>query len=112
MIIKVKSSPSNEELIAALRRDFSKAYSYREFGLGKKTVLVRKSVFLGAQISVKENEITIQGSPPSFGSGILAGLAMTEAAIFVVPLFLFTGATPSKFRKLETEIALFLSSKF
>ena len=53
MVIKVNSSPSNEELIAALERNFSMAYSYKEFGLGKKSVLVRKSAFLGAQISVK-----------------------------------------------------------
>ena len=112
MVIKVNSSPSNQELLAALERNFPKAYSYKEFGLGKKSVLVRKSAFLGAQITVKENEITIQGSPPSFGSGVLATLAMTEAAIFVAPLFLFTGATPSKFRKLEMEIASFLKGTF
>jgi hypothetical protein len=57
MVIKVKSSPSNEELIATLERDFSKAYSYREFGFGKKSVLVRKSALLGAQISVNEKQV-------------------------------------------------------
>ncbi len=112
MVIKVNSSPSNEELITALERNFSNAYSYKEFGFGKKSVLVRKSAFLAAQITVNENEIIIQASPPSFGSGVLASMAMTEASIFVLPLFLLTGATPSKFRKIEIEIASFLKATF
>ncbi|MDQ3394599.1 MAG: hypothetical protein M3512_10885 [Bacteroidota bacterium] len=112
MVIKVKKAPSNEELVETLKREFSNDYSYKLFGLGKKSIIVRKSAFLGAQVSVQENEISIQGSPPSFGTGFLATLAMTEAAIVVFPLFLFTGASPSKFRKLEKEIASFLKNKY
>ncbi len=112
MVIKLNKSPSNEELVETLEREFSKKYSYRLFGLWKKSIIVRKSAFLGVQVSVEESEITIQGSPPSFGAGFLAFLTMTVAGIVTFPIFVLSVASLSKFKKLEYDIASFLKNKY
>ena len=112
MIIKVKATPSNEEILEILKREFSDDYAYKLYGLGKKSIMVRKSALIGAQISVRENEISIEGTPPSFGAGFLATLAMSEAAVMLVPIFALAGAFPSRYKKLERKLALFLREKY
>lgn len=107
-IIKVKAPPTNADLIEVLNREFSGKYSFKLYGLGNKSVMARKSALLGAQITVWENEIRVEGAPPSFGSGFLGSLMMTELAVVLFPLFMFAGATLSKFKALEKEIAVFL----
>lgn len=105
MIIKVKSTPTNEELIALLRKELPSDYSLREFGLGKKTVMIKKSTFIGAQITVRKNEIAVDESTPSVAGGILSSLAMIELASLIV--FIFASGTPtrSKFQAFEREMA-------
>lgn len=78
MIIKVKSTPTNEELISVLREKLPGEYNVREFGLGKKTVMIKKSTLVGVQITVRGNEISVHESRPSIAGGILSSLAMIE----------------------------------
>lgn len=111
MIVSVKRTPTNEDLIALLRQKLPSEYSVKEFGLGKKTVLIKKSTFIGAQITVRENEISIDASAPSVAGGMWSTLAMTELAIVIVPVFWIAGATPSKSRKFEKEIATFINER-
>ncbi|SFT50939.1 hypothetical protein SAMN04489724_1066 [Algoriphagus locisalis] len=112
MTIKVTNPPSNAELLSFLKSELPTDYTSKLFGLGHKSIIVQKSTFLGVQISNRENEISIIASPPSYGGGLLSGLAMTELAIVILPIFWFTGASPSRFRKLEKEVAGLIKDKY
>jgi hypothetical protein len=107
-----KNLPAAAELIEILKQEFSDGYSYTLFGLGKhKTVLVGESTFIGAQISIGENEMTIQGAPPSLPAAYFVSFfAITEFAFF---LFAWLGlSSGSKMRRLEKDLAVFLKNKF
>jgi hypothetical protein len=112
MIVNVKSTPTNEELMALLKNKLPSEYSVKEFGLGKKTILIKKSTFIGAQITVRENEISIDASAPSVAGGMWSTLAMTELAIVIVPVFWIAGAFPSKMKKFEREVANFIFEQY
>ena len=107
-----KNLPSAAELITILKQEFSERYSYKLFGLGKdKTILVGESTFIGAQISIGENEMTIQGATPSLPAAYFVSfLGITEFAFL---LLAFLGlSSDSKMRTLEKNIAIFLKAKF
>ena len=112
MIIKVKTTPTNEELITLLRKELPSHYSVREYGLGKKTVMIRKSAFIGAQITVRKNEIAVDESTPSVAGGILSSLVMIELASLIVFIFASDGATWSKLQNFEKEMASFLKEQY
>lgn len=112
MITKVKSTPTNEELIAFLRKELPSDYSVREFGLGKKSILIKKSTFIGAQITIRENEISVDASAPSLAGGMWSSLAMTELAVVIIPVFWIAGATQTKFRDFEKEMASLINEKY
>lgn len=105
-----KNLPSAAELITILKQEFSERYSYKLFGLGReKTILVGESTFIGAQISMGENEMTIQGAPPSLPAAYFVSfLGMTELAFL---LLAFLGSA-SKMKALEKDIAIFLKAKY
>lgn len=113
MIIKVKSTPTNDELIALLRKELPSNYSVREFGLGKKTVMIKRSTFIGAQITVKKNEIVVDASTPSVDGGILSSLAMIELETSLI-IFIFgsADATRAKFRDFEKEMASLINERY
>ncbi|WP_111672341.1 hypothetical protein [Algoriphagus litoralis] len=105
MIIKVKTTPTNEELLSLLRKELPSDYSLREFGLDKKTVMIKKSAFIGAQVTVRKNEIAIDESTPSVVGGILSSLAMIELASLIVFIFACGATTRAKFQAFEREMA-------
>jgi hypothetical protein len=114
MLIPIsKPAPTPQELAHMLQGEFSPQYSYKLFGLGKaKSLLVGKSPMVGAQISIRPNEITIQGSSPSILGGLLSFLGITEMG-FALIFFLGTPwALYSQWRSLEKELGLFLKQKF
>lgn len=106
-IVASKALPSNQELVEILQKKFGDRYSCKLFGWGKhKTVMVRESVFVSTQISLNNNEITVQGMP----SPILTIIGLTE---LVVVLLLFMGWVYRKpWQKLEKEVALFLHQQY
>ncbi|GGZ17135.1 hypothetical protein GCM10007049_06910 [Echinicola pacifica] len=112
MTIKVTNAPTNTELLSFLQSELPSNYKSKLFGLGDKSIIVQKPTFLGVQLTVRENEISILASPPSYGGGLLSGLAMTELAIVILPIFWLTGASPSRFRKLEKEVASLLKENY
>lgn len=112
MIIKVKNTPTNEKLIALLRKELPSDYSVRQFGLGKKTVMIKKSTFIGAQITLRENEIAVDESTPSVAGGILSSLAMIELASLIVFIFANGSATQAKFQAFEREMASLINKKY
>ena len=114
MLIPIsKPAPTPHELAHMLQREFSPQYAYQLFGLGKvKSLLVGKSPMVGAQISIRENEITIQRSPPSILGGVWSFLGITELG-FALIFFLRTPWTVhSQGKSLEKELGLFLRQKF
>ena len=86
-IVTAKTLPSAADLVNILQKEFSPHYSYKLFGLGQKSILVGKSTLVGAQISLRANEITIQASYPSILGGILTTLGLTELGVLLFPLF-------------------------
>lgn len=104
-----KTPPSTRELAEILKREFSGRYSYKLSGLGSdKVIMVRKSTFVGAQISKTGNAITIEGSfHPSSAASFLYffDCLITEGAVLA---FSFG----SKCKEFEKEIAVFLNRKY
>ena len=110
-ISTIKTLPSNAELISVLKQELPQNYYYKLFGLGKeKTILVTKSSSVGAQISIRENEITIQGTPPPPVAYFISFLGWTEFAFLL--LFFVGWSTTSKLKELEKELAVFLKNKY
>lgn len=104
--------PVINELAEVLKNEFSSQHQYKLFGLGDKSLMVRESTFVGVQISLNQDSITVQGAPPTLAGGIFSGLVTTELAVVILPVFMLFGATPLKFKKLEREIAAFLHKKY
>jgi len=101
-VLTSKTPPTTKELLDILESEFSDQYTYKLFGLGEeKSIIVRKSTFIGAQISKSVNEITIEGIQPSI-----------PAVLFSFILQLITGFSTSSSRKLEKEIGFFLNQKY
>lgn len=102
----IKALPSSKELMEILQKEYSEKYSFKLFGIGdEKSIIVRKSFFIGAQISKNENEITIDGIPPSALSSLVAILLQQLANLFI--LF-----NPSRYKKVEKELSVFLYNKY
>jgi hypothetical protein len=114
MLIPItKPAPSPQELAQILQGEFSPQYSYKLFGLGKaKSLLVGKSIMVGAQISIRNNEITIQGSPPSIFGGLLSFLGITEIGLALIFFLGTPWALYAQWKSLEKELGLFLKQKF
>src|SRR5688500_19260249 len=110
-ISTLKKLPTSAELISVLKQELPQNYSYKLFGLGKeKTVLVTKSSSVGAQISIHDNEITIQGTPPPPVAYFVSFLGWTEFAALL--LFFVGWSTRSELVELEKELAIFLKNKY
>lgn len=103
-----KPLPDNNELIEILKNEFSTDYSYELFGIdGQKTILIGKSPFVGAQVSLRKNEITIQPTPPSVVTGnFLFFFSLVGIDVVLGVLF------GTKLKRMEKEVAEFLKSKF
>ena len=104
-VFTIAQDPSTEEIARTLEQDFSSKYSYSFFGVGKsKTVIVRKSEFVGAQISKSGNQITVHAQSPnlllSFLDPFLTGMNVI-GSIFNTPL-----------KKLEADLVTFLANKY
>ena len=106
-ILASKEIPSTTELAETLQKEFNGRYSCKLFGLGKdKTILVRQSPFVSTQITIRGNEITVQGMPSQF----LAVISMTELAAFMI---LFLGwVLRAPWKSLEKEVAVFLYQRY
>lgn len=104
-VFTLKNSPSTEEIAEILKNDFSDKYAYDFFGLGaERSIIVRKSEFVGAQISKSGNQITVHAMSPnllfSFLDPFLTGLNIL-GLIFHSP-----------WKKLETDLVVFLKKSY
>jgi hypothetical protein len=104
-VFTINQNPSSEEIAQTLEEEFSSKYSYSFFGLGRdRSVVVRKSEFVGAEVSKIGNEITVHAMTPnlllSFLDPFLTGLNVLGALNYA-PL-----------KKLEAELVVFLKEKY
>lgn len=103
-----KSLPGQSALIDILNQEFSGRYSSQTFGLGEdRSIMVRKSPFVGVQITQRNHELDIQATPPSVGMAyFLSVLEMTGLGLtFVIPL-------RSEWKAFEREIGTFLKKEY
>ena len=98
---------SIDELKRTLSEEFSGRLSCKIFGLGKsKTIVATESPVAGVQISIRKDEISVQGMP----SPILTLLGMTELAVLLLPFIGWWWR--SDWKSLERDVAIFLNSKY
>jgi hypothetical protein len=102
-----KAVPATQELVKILQDEFGGRYSCKLFGFGRdKTILVKQSLFVSTQITIRGNEISVQGMPSQF----VAVIGMTEFAAVMV---LFLGwVLRAPWKELEKEVASFLHQRY
>ena len=106
MIVPITSNaPNAQDLIRILEVEFSGQYSYKIFGLGSQpTVIVSKSWFSGAQITIQKDGINLEEVVPSVPLALLSSFFMYFIG-FAVPF-------GSWKEKLSKRLGNFLSQKF
>ncbi len=103
MIVQAtRELPNLNDLLQELKSEFPGQYTSKIFGLGsQKSILVRKSAWVGVQITIHGNKIYIDGSFPNI---ILSS--------FMTLLSQSTIAPVGKWEKLEKKITDFLKRKY
>jgi hypothetical protein len=102
MTVSVSKAPSSVTALKNVLRESFPQYSLKRFGFGKDaSIMIAKSSFVGVQISKRDNNITIQGTPPT----VLAGIV-----VFVLSLAGFASYTTA-FKNLEKDVASLLYKK-
>lgn len=102
-VFTIEKDPSLEDMVKILEQEFSSKYAYRFFGVGlHKSVIVRKSEFVGAQITKSGNRITVHAASPNLLLSFVDPLLMNViGAMFNAPL-----------KKLEGDLVVFLKNKY
>jgi len=102
IILSKQKTPKIDELLRILKDEFSNHYSFRYFGVGpKKSIIVRKSTWVGAQIIIRENSILVDGSFPSVFTSSLMSLVSTS-----------TLAPVNQWFEVEQKLAGFLNIRY
>ena len=105
-VLASRTLPSTKKLATILKKEFSDKYSYEQFGHGAaKSILVRKSFFVGAQITMDGSTFTIDAIPPSVSASFIAMTLQIFANLFIVFALM-------PYRKLEKEIGTFLNKRY
>jgi len=106
MIISTsRKTPKLEDLVGILKEEFSDQYSYKIFGPGcDRSIIVRKSVLVGVQLTQRGNEIVLDSTFPSIVTSFFSAL-ISIAGIWLTP-------THSYWRGFENEMAVFLRLKY
>jgi len=103
-VFTIAQDPSTEEIAQTLEHDFSSGYYYSFFGVGKsKSVIIRQSEFVGAQISKSGNQITVHAQSPN----LLLSFLDTLTGINVIG-----SVFNSPLKKLEADLVMFLKNKY
>ena len=96
-----------------LNQEFSDRCSYKLFGVGtEKSLIIRKSPFVGAQISNSENGITIEGFHPSVAASLLSNLFGFFLGVAAPAEYIWSSLFSSPWGKFEKEVGLFLRNKY
>ena len=102
-VFEINQDPSVEDIARMLKHEFSDNNSYSYFGIGEnKSVVVRKSEFVGAQISRSGNRITVYAMSPN----------LLLSSIDILLSGLIGAVNYSSLIKLEKDLVIFLKSKY
>lgn len=74
MIVQAKQLPDFNELLLTLKSQFSNYAVYTSYSISQKSIIVRKSATVGAQITVYDNEIIVDACCPNIFISALIGL--------------------------------------
>jgi hypothetical protein len=77
MIVQGTRLPTFDELIAVLKRRFPNHSVYLFDSKPQKSIIVRKSALVGAQITLRENEMIVDACCPNIFISALIGLIST-----------------------------------
>ena len=104
-VFTIEQDPSTEDIARILKEEFSSYYSYSFFGVDQnRSIVVRKSEFVGAEISKSGNRITVHAMSPNLLVSLLGtflpGIDVI-GAVFHRPL-----------KKLEADLVTFLKGKY
>ncbi len=77
MIVQGTRLPTFDELIAVLESQFSSQAVYTFDSKPQKSIIVRKSALVGAQITIRDNEIIVDACCPNIFISALIGLIST-----------------------------------
>lgn len=77
MIVTVKQVPDFNELLLTLKSQFSNYTVYACYSIPQKSIIVRKSATMGAQIAVRDKEITVDACCPNIFISALIGFVST-----------------------------------
>lgn len=102
-VFTIQKHPSAEEIAAALQTEFSSKYEYNLFGIGdSKSVILKKSGLVGAQISRSGNTITVHAMLPN--------LLLSSLDALLSGLVSF--GSQASFANLEKNLVSFLKIKY
>ena len=106
-ISKVNQYPSKEEIIEKINATWP-GVSARLFGLGRdKTILVKKSAFVGLQLTRKKNGYEIEGTIPSYFSFLVSGILHLDSIFYLLEFLFF----PS-WKNLKSDMRNFLNQEY
>lgn len=101
------SIPSNKELIQKINNSMP-GVSARLFGLGgSKTILVKKSTFVGLQLTRKNKGFEIECSLPSYLSLVVSGILQLDGIFYLLEFLFFSGS-----KKLKSDMRNFLHQQY
>lgn len=116
MKISVSGSlPPANELVSVLNDAFVPRYSFRTFGIGlEKTIMARKSLLVGLQVSITDNQIHFQRTAPTIASSLFSFMMLTELVVFLIlpVLIIFEGFKRDPYKEMAKEIGFFLRDKY
>lgn len=97
MVVTAKQLPDFNELLLTLKSGCSNYAVYTSYSLPQKSIIVRKSATVGAQITVRDNEIMVDACCPN---------------IFISALIGFISAIFPPYHNFEVKITDFLKKKY
>lgn len=77
MIVQGTRLPTFDELIEVLKSQFSSQAVYTFDSKPQKSIIVRKSALVGAQITIRDNEMIVDACCPNIFISALIGLIST-----------------------------------
>jgi hypothetical protein len=77
MLVIANQSPDFNELLSTLKSQFSNYAVYTSYSIPQKSIIVRKSATVGAQITVRDNEIMVDACCPNIFISALIGAIST-----------------------------------
>jgi hypothetical protein len=102
-IATANQTPRLTELLQALRARYSDKYGVNLFEFGEPSIIVKKSFWTGAQITIRNKEIELDFTYPNLISGLLGAM--------LIYLVAFSNITDSWYQ-LERELGAFLTRKY